>query len=96
LGKWKTVDDTDGKTKSIVELYRKDGLIYGKVIDLLPEATIKVCNHCPGEKSGKTYFKWILSGILENLEMNVPVVSSWIPRPVKYTIVFSNRKKPTS
>lgn len=54
LGKWKTVDDTDGRTKSIVELYMKDGKLFAKVVELLPAATTKVCVNCPGEKSGKS------------------------------------------
>ncbi|MCC6815342.1 MAG: DUF2147 domain-containing protein [Saprospiraceae bacterium] len=54
LGKWKTIDDTNGKAKSIVEIYLKDGKLFAKVIELLEAATTKVCNHCPGEKAGKS------------------------------------------
>ena len=54
LGKWKTIDDTDGKTKSIVELYLKSNKLCGKVIELLPEATSSICNNCPGDKAGKS------------------------------------------
>lgn len=49
-GKWKTVDDDTGETKSIVELYTKDGAIYGKVVELLlPEDQGKPCIKCTGE-----------------------------------------------
>lgn len=54
LGMWKTVDDNDGRTKSIVELYMKDGKLFAKVIELLPAATTTICNNCPGEKAGKS------------------------------------------
>ncbi|MEP7196661.1 MAG: DUF2147 domain-containing protein [Saprospiraceae bacterium] len=54
LGLWKTIDDTDGKTKSIVELYLKGDKLYAKVIELLPNAIFKICNNCPGEKAGKS------------------------------------------
>lgn len=54
LGKWKTVDDTNGRTKSVVELYIKDGKLFAKVVELLPAATTTICNNCPGEKAGKS------------------------------------------
>ena len=36
VGKWGTVDDKTKKKKSIVELYKKDGKLYGKIIYLFP------------------------------------------------------------
>ena len=54
LGKWKTVDDETGETKSIVELYNKDGKVYGKVTKLLlPEDKGKVCEKCSGSERNK-------------------------------------------
>ena len=50
VGKWKTVDDESGKTRSIIELYNQNGKIYGKVLTLLlPEDKGKVCINCTGE-----------------------------------------------
>ncbi|MFK7923326.1 MAG: DUF2147 domain-containing protein, partial [Bacteroidia bacterium] len=37
VGKWKTIDDETNKPKSIVEIYEKDGKLYGKVIKLFRE-----------------------------------------------------------
>lgn len=37
LGKWKTIDDETGKVKSIVEIYEKDGNLFGKVVELFRE-----------------------------------------------------------
>lgn len=34
LGKWKTIDDETGDAKSIVQIYERDGLVYGKIIEL--------------------------------------------------------------
>jgi hypothetical protein len=49
VGKWKTIDDEDGKAKSHVEIYVKKGKIYGKVSKLInPEA--KNCGKCEGIK----------------------------------------------
>ncbi|MEO6690941.1 MAG: DUF2147 domain-containing protein [Saprospiraceae bacterium] len=67
LGKWKTIDDTDGKTKSIVELYLKSNKLFGKVIELLPDATASICNNCPGDKAGKSL---IDMDIIWNMEPN--------------------------
>jgi uncharacterized protein (DUF2147 family) len=49
VGTWKTIDDEDGKAKSLVEIYEKNGKIYGKVSKLInPEATN--CGKCEGIK----------------------------------------------
>ena len=46
-GKWKTIDDETGKAKSIVEIYKKNGKLYGKIIKLInskePNPTCKNC-----------------------------------------------------
>ncbi len=36
VGKWITIDDKTKKEKSVVELYKKDGKLYGKIIYLFP------------------------------------------------------------
>jgi hypothetical protein len=38
VGKWKTVDDNSGEVKSIIEIYEKEGLTYGKIISIFPKA----------------------------------------------------------
>lgn len=48
-GKWKTIDDSNGEERSIVELYDRNGLVYGKVIKtfLKPsEDPDPVCDQC--------------------------------------------------
>lgn len=37
VGKWKTIDDNTGKQRSIVEIYMKEGKLYGKVLQTFPE-----------------------------------------------------------
>jgi uncharacterized protein (DUF2147 family) len=49
LGKWKTIDDETNKPRSIVELYEKDGLVYGKIIKLFQKAgedPDPLCDEC--------------------------------------------------
>lgn len=53
-GVWETIDDKTGDPKSHVEIYKKGNKYYGKVVKLLPAATTKVCNDCPGDKKGKS------------------------------------------
>ena len=50
IGIWKTVDDTDGRAKSHIEIYENDGKLYGKVIKLLEAADIHFCEKCKGDK----------------------------------------------
>ena len=48
-GKWKTIDDDSGKEKSVVEIYMKDGKLYGKIIKLFREPgedPDPVCDEC--------------------------------------------------
>lgn len=54
IGKWKTVDDETGKEKGIVEIYEKEGKIYGRIIDILePEHRYKKCILCQGDDKDK-------------------------------------------
>lgn len=50
IGIWKNIDDEDGKAKSHIEIYEKDGKLEGKVIKLLENATLKVCKKCKGDR----------------------------------------------
>ena len=56
LGKWKTIDDETGKVKSIVQIYKKDGKLYGKIIKLFKkkgEDQDPICDVCPGKRKNK-------------------------------------------
>ena len=56
IGKWVTIDDKTNKKKSIVELYRKDGKLYGKIKYLYPrevrEPNAK-CKECTDDRKNK-------------------------------------------
>jgi len=58
LGKWKTIDDETGDPKSIVDIFEKDGKVYGKIVQLYRkpgEDPDPVCDKCPtnDERFGK-------------------------------------------
>lgn len=54
LGIWKSIDDETGKAKSHIEVFEKDGKVYGKVVKILNEARKDaLCDDCPGDKKGK-------------------------------------------
>tara|TARA_R110002072_G_scaffold25580_1_gene85830 strand:+ start:255 stop:689 length:435 start_codon:yes stop_codon:yes gene_type:complete len=47
IGKWKTVDDNTGKTKSVVEITERNGKAYGKILELFdPPKPNPVCEEC--------------------------------------------------
>jgi len=53
VGKWKTIDDKDGSTKSIVHIFKAtNGMYYGKVEKLFKEPT-KTCTECDGANKDK-------------------------------------------
>ncbi|WP_378175093.1 DUF2147 domain-containing protein [Aquimarina sp. SS2-1] len=54
VGKWKTIDDNTGEAKSIVEIYKKDNKIYGKIARILKESDRdKLCKECEGADYNK-------------------------------------------
>lgn len=54
FGKWKTVGDETGEEESIVEIYEKNGKVYGKIIEIFDAATRdSQCQLCEGADKGK-------------------------------------------
>lgn len=48
-GKWKTIDDSTGEERSVVEIFERNGKIYGRIIKLLRkpgEDPDPVCDEC--------------------------------------------------
>jgi len=53
VGMWKTIDDKTGQDKSIVEITEQDGVLTGKVLEILTEpegGKNKLCDKCKGER----------------------------------------------
>ena len=49
LGKWKTIDDATGETRSIVEIHESDGTVFGRIIKIFPRPNVEpdpVCKKC--------------------------------------------------
>ncbi|WP_375242523.1 DUF2147 domain-containing protein [Lacinutrix sp.] len=54
FGQWKTIDDQTGEAKSIVEIYKRDGKVFGKIVSILnPEVKDALCLKCEGEDKNK-------------------------------------------
>ncbi|WP_396637604.1 DUF2147 domain-containing protein [Maribacter sp. R77961] len=54
FGKWKTIDDRTGKPKGIINIYEKNGLMYGFVEDILEKGKENAkCIKCDGELKDK-------------------------------------------
>lgn len=53
VGTWVTIDDETGKEKSHVEIYEKDGKLYGKIVKLLLNPQTTLCEVCEGERKNK-------------------------------------------
>ena len=51
FGKWKTIDDRTGKPKAIINIYKKDGLMYGNVVEILEKGREEaLCIKCDDER----------------------------------------------
>lgn len=49
IGNWKTIDDETGQAESIVHIYERGGVVFGRVLTLLqPEDKGKRCTRCKG------------------------------------------------
>jgi len=56
VGRWKTVDDTTGKAKSLVQIWEANGRVYGKIEQLLepdPKYPNPRCVRCIGDLKDK-------------------------------------------
>lgn len=52
--KWKTIDDRTGKPKGVINIYEKDGLMYGYVEKILePGKENSMCTKCDDELKDK-------------------------------------------
>ena len=50
FGKWRTIDDLTHAPKSIVEVYKENGKVYGKIIDIYSESDKNaLCKKCQGD-----------------------------------------------
>jgi len=52
FGKWKTIDDRTGKPKGLIEIYKRDGKMFGKILKVLEEGREEedvLCVKCDGE-----------------------------------------------
>lgn len=53
VGKWKTIDDKTGETKSVVRIYKStNGKYYGKIENLFEHSNAK-CTNCKDENKDK-------------------------------------------
>lgn len=55
VGKWKTIDDKTHEVKSIVEITENNGLLEGKVLQVLKsdKGPHPVCDECDGDRKNK-------------------------------------------
>ncbi|MEM9859341.1 MAG: DUF2147 domain-containing protein [Bacteroidota bacterium] len=70
FGKWNTIDDETGEAKSVVEIYEREGEVFGKIIKLFPngdEDPDPICNLCP-EDDPRFKEKIIGMEIIKNLK----------------------------
>jgi uncharacterized protein (DUF2147 family) len=70
VGKWKTIDDNSGEERSIVEIFEKDGKIYGRIVKIFRkpgEDPDPVCDEC--EKDDARYKKKVIGmEIIQGME----------------------------
>jgi uncharacterized protein (DUF2147 family) len=51
IGKWKTIDDKTGKPRAVVEIFERDGKVFGKIIQTFPDPgdpVDPICDKCKG------------------------------------------------
>lgn len=56
VDKWVTIDDKTGKQKSVVELYKENGKLYGKIVYLFPREGREPdpkCDKCTDDRKNK-------------------------------------------
>lgn len=66
-GKWKTIDEKTGEANSIIEIYEKDGKIYGKVIDIINSKVENPLCNCDGDNKDQPILGLV---VIEGLTKN--------------------------
>lgn len=68
LGKWKTVDDETGEEKSVIEIFERNGKVFGKIVKIFTqEDPDPICEACP-ENDPRHRKKIIGMEIIQNME----------------------------
>lgn len=50
-GKWTTIDENTGAARSIIEIYKKNDAVFGKIIKVLdPAKEGELCDKCKGDE----------------------------------------------
>ena len=66
IGYWKTIDDSTGKPKSIVQIWRADNqALMGKVVKVFPNEGGKqdrICSECKGEMHNQPIIGMVIMG----------------------------------
>lgn len=61
IGKWKTIDGVSGVEKSIVEIYKENGKLFGKIVDILdPNDKDALCKKCKDDDYNKPLLGLVL------------------------------------
>ena len=73
IGKWKTIDDETNKPKSIIEIFEKEGKLYGKIEKLFLKADEDQnpkCDKCFGNKKDQLIIGMqILNGLKKDSDI---------------------------
>lgn len=70
FGTWKTIDDRTGMPKALINIYKKDGLMYGEVQKILEKGKEEfLCEKCEGERKDEPVLGMeIIGGLKKNEE----------------------------
>lgn len=68
FGKWENRDDDTGKVDSVIEVYKKDGKAFAKIVSIAdPSRQNALCDKCTGKrKNEKILGMNILTGLSKN------------------------------
>ena len=54
IGKWNSRDENTGEVDSVIEVYEKNGKVFGKIIDIIDQKNkVALCTLCTGSKKDK-------------------------------------------
>lgn len=67
-GNWKTIDDETGEAKSTVSIYKQNGRVFGKIVNIYNEADKNaLCDTCEGDEYNRPVVGLV---IIKNLEQD--------------------------
>ncbi len=65
IGSWETIDENSGEVRSIIEIFERDGKLFGKIAKTMDASADPTCGTCSGKFKDQPYLGMEIMSDLE-------------------------------